>query len=658
MSKSKNFSVYTIQLELDKSDNIAKNISEIEKAFDGISESAKSINITDGLKSASNQADILSKKVKDIVENSEDATAELKAYDKAAQKSINELDKQYIKLTYSLSEQGTEQRKRLEELKEQAKAIEGNAKERKRYNDITKQIKTLEKDVVGLSDAELKAAIGENKAVRAKIKLTQTEAKLAASQKKTQTSLAKLIKDDVKGIKEKIAAQLKFIQTLKTTEGRYDAIKKAAGKVTGFAGKTAMGALKGAGIAGGLAMGLGGAAIAHAGNIEEKEKQARRIKGVNPDYRDKLLSEMYIQTGADYSTIVDAINRVQSAIVGGATLDELYSSVPIEIKYPGASAIMRQDNSRFIHSGSYKEYANKIKAIQGQTGASIEQVEASTAKIANMRQSSFSNASMVDLQALYLALQNSGAYDSQDELDRAFNSFVRAQKSQKQSVFEFAQNYNWTRGAYGAQNKQQALRAINNINFKELENAAKTEDSRDNYTKAELATQKIRSLEEKKNEILTKIFEAIYPIFEKIDIDSIGKVLTGLIDFAVKLIPPLVEIMAKLQPYVQKIVNGILSIIDWFAGNPSKDELSAGQPRANGGIVAMPSLVGEAGPEMVIPLDHSRAARASNLTQYYNQTFSMNGNETTALSLSSVVRSRDFSRAISDNISINSRLGR
>lgn len=643
---------YTIQLDVEKSDNIAKNIDEIERAFKDLSDGAKSINLGEGLKAASNQADILSKKIKDIVGNSEDATSELKAYDKAAQKSINDLEKQYIKLERSLSEQGTAQRKELATLKEQAKELEGNAKKKKEYNAITKKIKDIEKEVVGLSDDELKAAINENKAVRAKLKFSQQEAKLLQAQKKQQGELARLVKADISAIKEKIKQQLKFIQTLKTTEGRYNLLKKAAGKV----GAGAIGIGKGLGIAGGAAMALGGAAMATANQQVEREKQARRIKGnFDQDVKDEILSNLYIKTGADYSTIVDAINRVQSVLGKDADKFDLLEAVPVEIKYPGASAIFRQDNQRFIHSGSYTQYENKIKAIQGSTGASAEQIEASTQKIANMRQQSFSNASMSELQALYLGLQNSGAYDSQDELDRAFNAFVRAQRGQKQSVFEFAQNYNWTRGVYGGTNRQQALKAISNIDFKAIEASTKVNDSEIRRTNAENAAIRARQMEEQKNKILAKILDSIYPVFEKIDTTKITQVLTGLIDFATKLVPPMIEIMNAILPYIDKLIGFVSAGIDaaknLVAGQP-------GQPHANGGLVTMPSLCGEAGAEMVIPLDHSRAARASNLTQYYNQTFSMSGNETTALSLASVVRSRDFSRALNTNISINSRLGR
>lgn len=649
---SNTVSKYTIQLDIEKSDNIAKNIDEIERAFKELSDGAKNINVSDGLKQASNQADLLSKKMKDIVENSEDATSELKAYDKAAQKSINDLEKQYIKLNYSLSEQGAEQRKQLSQLREQAKALEGNNSKKKEYNAIVKQIKAIEKDVVDLSDDDLKSAMRENREIRARLKFTQQESRLAAAQKKQQGELAKLIKADINAIKEKIKQQLKFIQALKTTEGRYNAIKKAAGKI----GAGAMSAGKGLGIAGGASIALGGAAMASADREVERERQARRIKGgFDDDLKREILSDLYIKTGADYSTIVDAINRVQSVLGKDADKYDLLEAVPVEIRYPGASAIFRQDNTRFIHSGSFTQYENRIKAIQGATGASSEQIEASTQKIANMRQSSFSNASMSELQALYLGLQNAGAYDTQEELDRAFNAFVRAQRGQKKGVFEFAQSYSWTRGVYGGSNRQQALKAISNLDFGAIERSTQVKDGEQRRTTAENAAIRARQMEEQKNKILAKILDAVYPVFEKIDTTKITQVLNGLIDFATKLIPPMVEIMNAILPYIDKLIGFVSYGIETAKG------LISGQPgmaRANGGIVTMPSLCGESGAEMVIPLDHSRVARASNLTQYYNQTFSMNGNETTALSLSSLVRSRDFSRALSSNISMNARLGR
>lgn len=662
--KENKVSKYTIQLDIERSDEAAKNIDEIERALKDISEAAKDINITEGLKSASIQADKLAEKVKNVALNSEDSTKELQAYDKAAQKSIQELEKQYIKLNYSLSEQGTAQRKQLEQLKEEAETLEGNTKERKRYNQILKEIKDIEKSVYSMSDDELKTSIQQNKEVRAKLKFTQTEAKLAAAQRKSQVSFGKLLKDDIKGMKEKVAQQLKFIQALKTTEGRYNAIKKAASKIgmAGISGGKA--ALKGIAGIGAGALALGGSAIASASTMEEREKQARRIKGAFTDEeKNEILGDLYIKTGADYSTIVEAINRVRS-VLGNVDRTSLIEAATAEVRYPGAAAMFRQDNKNSINSADFSVYANRLKAVQGATGASVEQVEASTQKIANLRQSAFSNASMTELQALYLGLQNSGAYDTQEELDRVFARFVRQQRGQKESVFDFAKTFDWSAGVWGAQNKTQAKKAISNIDFSSIQSAVATTTAQETKTGAQITAENLRKMEEQKTRLMIQILNSIYPVFEKLNTDDIQKVFKGLMDFALKVVPPMIEILNAIAPYIEKIISGLNKTLDkiyeYFTQQtwgPNK------QPQlvdsfANGGLATMPSLVGEAGPEMVIPLDHSRAARAGNLTQYYNQNFSMSGNETTALSLSQVVRTRGFARAINTQNDINTRLGR
>ena len=69
-----------------------------------------------------------------------------------------------------------------------------------------------------------------------------------------------------------------------------------------------------------------------------------------------------------------------------------------------------------------------MKAMQHATGASDEQIQASTQMMANMKPGDFGSASITELQTVYLGLQNSGAFDSQDELNKAFRGFVRKQR--------------------------------------------------------------------------------------------------------------------------------------------------------------------------------------------------------------------------------------
>ena len=413
----------------------------------------------------------------------------------------------------------------------------------------------------------------------------------------------------------------------------------------------------------------------------EREREADRIKaGGSKEDKQALLGDLYVKTGADYTTIVDAINRVTSVLGSGASHDDILQATAAEIRYPGAAAMFRQQNAGKAGASDFAVYQNRLKAIQGATGASVDQVQESTQKIANMRQSSFSNASMTDLQAIYLGLQGSGAYDSQEELDRAFNSFVRSQKNSKESVFEHAQKFNWEKSAYGATNKQQVRAAMQNMDFGALEAAAKTDSSEIQQSEAEKTAQKMRELEEKKTQVLMKLVEGLYPVLESIDVNQLSEFFSSLIKIVNDIAPAigelvtfLLKIFKDIQPYwskyieflsdsLVKMVEAINAIYEGIKESSLGQFLgfgdAEGMARANGGLASMPSIAGEAGAEMVVPLDHSRAARGRELTQNLTQYFNMSGNETTALSLAQAVKSRDFSRAMASNAFLNGRLGR
>ena len=668
-------SKYTIELDIEQSDRTRSAINDIEKSLKNISDSTKD-GLSDGLASASKQADTLITKVKELAKSETDSTKEIEAFNKAANKTIFDLEKQATDLNYSLSEQGKLQRSRLKDLQAELQTLGKTGAEKKRAKEIEREIKAIQKDVVVGSDAELKAALDKNKSIRANLKLTQQESKILQAQAKQNKALSLLVKDDLKAIRDKIKAQTAFIQTLKTTEGRYKAIKKAAFTV----GK---GALKGAGIVGGGLIGgalaLGGMAVGNANNQVERERESNRIKAnITPDEKQSLLGEMYIKTGADYTTIVDAINRVTS-VLGVSNRDDIAQAAITEIRYPGAAALFRQQNTGKATANDFNTYTNRLKAVQGATGASVDQVQASTEKIANLRQKNFSNASMTDLQSIYLALQNSGAYDNQDELDRAFNSFLRAQRSTKEDIFDFAQRYftnakTQTRGVYGATNRQQAITALSNLDWRNLRNAANTDSVLMPQTAAEKTAQKMREIEEKKNEILMKMVEAIAPVIEAIDVKELSTFFESMIKLAKDLAPAIAKIVSFITGTMSQLVQSVVAMYEglknsklgqWIIGDDNANDWFtehskhvSGFAEANGGLVTMPSIAGERGAEMVVPLDYSRNARGAQLTQNLVQHFNMQGSETTALSLSQAVRSRDFTRAMMNNAFISGRMGR
>ena len=672
---SKRTSKYEIQLEIAEGDKTRSTIDAIERSLKSITTSAKSGDLANGIEQAGVQAEELAKQINDIASSEKDATKEIEAYSKAATKAIAELEKQSSKITYSLSEQGKEQRARISELKKELSLLGDEKAEKARAKELQKELKKLHKDVLDLSDEELEKAQATNRAVRTTLKMAQQDAKLKNAEVKANKTLSQLVKADVKSLNEKIKAQLKFVDALRTTEGRYNLVKKAAEK----AGKAGLaigkaGLKAGAGIIGG-AVALGGAAIASAGSQVDREREAMRIKAPMSDQdKQSLVGQVYGEVGGDYTSIVDAINRVTTVLGTGLSKKELVQAASAELRFPGTAAMFKQQNTASPTSSDFVRFSNRMKALQGATGASVDQITSSTDKIANLRQKYFSNASMTDLQAVFLGLQGSGAFDTDEELNRAFDRFVRSQSQSKDDVFTHAQSFDWTKSARGATNKTQVINTMKNMDWASLKDAASVNSTDVQLTEAEQTAKTLRQLEETKNQILIKVLKAIAPLVDKIDVNELEKMFNGVVDFFSKIVPVLVEKIKIIADKISEMIDGSESpqvqgngmiITDNGDGTQTIKSFSNALGkggwfgRSAGGIASTPSLVAEAGfPEMVVPLSPDRQARGQQLTQNLNQYFQMSGSETTALSLSQAVKSRDFTRAMMHNSQMDYRLGR
>lgn len=658
---------YTIDLIAD-SDALRQDIVLREKDLKKLTEQAKSLDFTAALDTAKG----LNEQIQGLVTSEQDASEELKAFGKAADKAYKALEDSAVKYNYSLSEAGKEQRARIAELRQERSALGSTADEKKKAKEIDKEIKALLKDVVELSDEELESAIQLNRQARAHLKTAQQQAKNYRYEEKHHKTMASLMKDDLKAIKDKIKAQLDFIQTLKTTEGRYAAMKKVAGAVGKGAVSVGKGALKAGGVVAGAAMALGGAAMASADNLVNRESEARRLKiGGSADEKQNLLGKLFIQTGADYTTIVDAVNRVATILGDSIKGEDLENAVTAELMMPGAAALFRQQNTGSVGSKDFVRYMNRMRAVQGATGASVEQITSSTEYISNLRQSSFSNATQTELQSLYLGLQGSGMFSTEEELQKAFDHFVRTQKNSKKDVFTLAKEWDWSRTAEGATNKTQSKNAMRLMNWGALETAAKTDSSSFERTDAEKTAMKMREIEEKKNQILAKVIEALVPVLEAIDVNQLSKVFDSLIKLITSLAPHVTKLVTFLTETLVTLIDMVAAMFEWLKstdigkfllgeeGDTPSLENASGQPRANGGLVAMPSLCGEGGgAEMVVPLEHSRMGRGMQLTQQLTQYFSMSGNQTTTLSLAAAVNSREFAYQTGRLNTLSRRLGR
>lgn len=697
---------YTLDL-LIKDDEARSVLHDLQGGIRSVSQAAKRVNLHEGVKKAEEASAKLIDNLKGIAKDTDkDFQAAIDAYSKGSEKAIRDLEKQYGKLR--------ENQMKGNDLVAQRNALQAKIEvaDKKEAISLAKESAKIDKQLNKLQHDQVQSLIDRNRLVRASLTSASKEAKIEHANTKLRHNQAKLdkvkaktLKDRLKhylgegkAIKQTIKSQEAYLKAIKdggkaqevnvkTTSklvSRLEKAKNVAKGVGHFFQEALQGTYNVAGLAGGAGRmaskgvrALGGAVTSVVQGAErevEKEHAMRRIRGsLSEEEKRALLVDLYVKTGADYSTIVEAIGRVQSVLGVSVREDDLRNATIAELRYPGSVAMLRQDNTGDHGIDKLLRYSNAMRAMQSATGASEEQVSASTEKIANMRQSSFSNARLTELQGVYLGLQNSGGFDTQDELDKAFNAFVRMQSRSGGDVFVEAQGFDWERYAQGATNKQQLKIAMGNMQWDAMKAAANTDDSTLQTSQSEMMAEKMRIMEEKKNELLMKLIPAVMPL-----IDEIAKILTG--PEANKLIKGITDIFMTLSPMLAPVLSlattvleyldtyilqNLKRFIDWglkfFGGDNTREEsiALAANARANGGVIFGPALVGERAfqPEMILPLDFSRRTRASNIVSNVTQTFNMSGTETTSLSLAQAVKSRDFRLATSHSEFIFSRGG-
>ncbi len=702
-------SEYTLEMQI-KDDQSKDALRELEKGLKGLGETVKrdvsGDALTKNLDASQNAAQAIIDRFHEMAKDSElDFQAIAKAYSQNAGKAIGELEKQYAVVKDQLDEAQKKHDENVEALKSYNKLLENQDLSLKERYAIYDRITFLEKEQRNLNLEELKTQVQQNRQIRANLKAASQSALMERANtkyKKLEELYAKrkaaTDKSEKKSLDEKIKQQKAYIKaieqaektTKKTTEqtgklGKaWEFVCKHAdriGKVTQFAynatgmlgnaTRTAIGAGK---AAFGMVSGAVGKVSDLAKQEVDKERLANRVKGFNMDDAKDMMSQLYIQTGADYGVIVEAINRVQNVLKSNDK-GELIAATATEIRYPGAAQTFASSNTQ-ADATNFARYGNRLKAVQNATGASDEQVQAASEMINNLKPESFKNASITDLQTVYLGLQNSGAFDNQDELDKAFKKFVSDQSRSDQNAFEFAQKYDWNKTIAGERNRIQAFNTLAQIDWNTMGSALNRPDEQTSQgqSSSETMAMRMRQMEEKKNELMLKLIPAVTPIVEKIADLITGptgsKIVDGFVNLFKSVIPALDPIFKLLEPVLQvvskvlnwlgdvvipKMLSVFQSIADWFGSNDG-DEYAMPQ-KAAGGLAFMPSIVGERGPEAIIPLDYSRAQRAENIANTVNQTFNMGGSQTTALSLAQAVRSRDFTRAMTDNQFFTRRCG-
>ena len=670
-------SEYTISLNIENDDKTRDAVKKLRQEIGKISPTMSMEDINRQIESAMKLYDEFAK---DASIANENITS---AFTKEADNAIKKLIAQYGELDKMRYEKEA-QKKQLEDQKKQLEISKARANTLEAVGVLETEISDIEEKISQLSLDEIENQIKNNRELRKKLRLGQQYAQSDkirnkieelqhkkglvwfSKERKANNDQIKLLQEKLKLLNEEERKQSRIALVLKNSGAtvkeiyhKTKSLSKAAYTSAGLIGGAARTVTGGAKAAASLLGGGLNAATQAADREVDKERQANRIKGFNKDDAKEILGELYIRTGSnDYGSIVDAINKVQGTL-GKLSKEDLISAAEMEMRYPGMSLAFAS-SSHGADMASYNEYAAQLNAIQSATGASDEQIATSIRKFSNRKDIDASGGAISDYQAVYLALQNSGAFETEEEAEQAFNVFLKKQKASKQSVMEYAQSHDWTAGIHNDRDKLQVKNAMANMDWetfsKKLETAQASPSEGLQKSQSEQMAIQMRKVEEQKNKLLMTLIPAALPLVEAIAkmLEGGGAQLIadGLNDLFTIVVPVLLKVLNMLNDYILSPLLGLIKkLMDWLGeDNPRNDDdivlPSSTSKNANGGIVWGTSIVGERGPEAIIPLDYSRAQRAENIAYSIQNNFSMSGNETTALSLAQAVSSRDFSRAM------------
>lgn len=627
MGKSENH-VYSIDLDLKTSQASKQALKEMQDAFNNSNESV----------------DELNKTYKELADNTEDVLELNKQYNKVLEKSLSEKDKM------------------IDKLKAEQVAVAAS-------KDLTEDQK---KAKLALLDASIKSIEVEKKILKSKTKAIQLEAKMKD-----------LVKADLQSLKDKVKEQFKFIAALKTTEGRYNAIKKAASGVAKVGLKVGKGAAIGAG---GLFMGAMGMAMGAANQLAEKDRVLQSLKGnIDPD----VVDQVQIATNADYSTIVAAINRISD--LKPKSTEQLIAGAIEEVWNPGMGRMLMLQTR--IDNQSIEKMVAANAQIRKQTGAQ----DLTEAYRATERISAVSNNNIGQIQAAqaYAALTQGGL--SEESAIRIINDIAKKSGN-------FIENLNNADLSKYVKGQEKNLARNLQLGLSDIDVSKQP-----TKTEAQKLAEKMREIEAKKNEMIAEFIK-------EMPTSTILDLVKSLMDLAKTLLPNMVK---TVTPLIEKIASGLSIIVnalsksgdikDFFknvkesyevevtrkkadearkkASERADQELKAmndrakqtvrdmeqsivgsrvfemlskfggtkidfhdrayklaGGAQAQGGLVTAPAICGEAGPELVIPLDNSRAGRASQIINNYNttQSFNMQSNQSTPLAFSQAIGQNRF----------------
>lgn len=513
MAKNTKSSQYNIELKLTGSKVNKAVLDELNNSFDGLDNKIK--------------------------KTTEESLRDLNAsFDKLLQstKDVNELESQYGKV---IDDNISKINDEIDTLEAKKVAITSNTELTERQKEAA--IKILETQI-----KQKKQDVDLLKLERAKAKARAAEKKFLGNKFNTESKLVKLHQKAVE-LQVKMNKLLAKESKLKSAALGVAKVGKKVGSAGLKAGKVA---LKGLGMAGMAVGALGGAAIAATGDMVEKEKALKSLKsGIDPTIADRV----YVQTGADYTTIVSAINALSKVTKDSG---QMIQGAVLEIQNPGMGKMLL--STSMSGTGNLGNLKNHIDQIKKQTGSQdlTQALEASTKSRAVTK----GRVSQTEYIQAYAALEAQGL--DEETISRIINK-VSAQKG------DFIENLNKTDlSRYGKDAQERVRLSKANLGLEKLNDEAVEK------TSAETIQEKMRELNLKKDELLIKIL----PIAEKLLSAIKPAIFDKLIGVVVKLANAITPALENLLTILEPLIDAVMPVIDelltpllkWYSGVQKK----------------------------------------------------------------------------------------
>ena len=497
MANNKKSSQYNIDLKLTSNSANKAVLDELNKSFEGIDNQVK--------KTTNESLRDLNASFDKLLQNTED---------------LNALETQYGKVVDD----------NVDKLKSEIDALEAKKVNITANTELTEKQRDAAIQMLETQIKQKKLDTELLKIEKAKAKARILEKKFLGNKFDTESKLVKLHQKAVE-LQAKMNNLLQRESKLKSAALKAANVGKKVGSVGLKAGKVA---LKGIGMAGMAVGAIGGAAIAAAGDRVEKEKALKSLKsGIDPTIADRV----YMQTGADYTSIVSAINALSKVTRDSG---QLIQGAVLEIQNPGIGKMLL--STSMSGTGNLGNLKNHIDQIKKQTGSQdlTAALEASTKSRAVAK----GRVSQTEYIQAYAALEAQGL--DEETIGRIINK-VSSQSG------DFIDNLNKTDlSRYGKDAQERVRLSKANLGLEKLNDKAVEKSA------AEKVQEQMRRLSLKKDELLVKFL----PLAEKLLSALKPELLDKLINVVVKLADAITPALENLLTILEPLIDAVMPVID------------------------------------------------------------------------------------------------